>query len=194
MPVKYVGTIELNRVPSDFFSETEVRRPAQTGLTRQNVAFCTGNIVRGIDYSNDPMLAARNFSCSSSPQPSTHSADLDTQLSRLGHINHHSLPINRPAAGCPVISTLRDGAGQHLNTVGPNVRATTSRSSLIASTSPVSVTFRAQSDRPDRFSVPQPASADSKAGPLPIKYVKLPVEGFRERANSDKFKVRASLL
>ena len=52
-PVKWVGTITLTAAPADYFAEVE------------NVAFCTGNIVRGIDYSNDPMLSARNFSCPS---------------------------------------------------------------------------------------------------------------------------------
>ena len=151
VPVKYVGTIELNRNPADFFSETEVRRAALTALTRQNVAFCTGN-VRSSQRRRCTDASIRSFAASITatirccpPAISAvrrvlstvaHSADLDTQLSRLGHINHGQLPIKRSAKGCPVISTLRDGAGQHLNTVGPNVRATKSRSSLIAAVLP----------------------------------------------------------
>ena len=46
----------------------------------------------------------------------------------------------------------------------------------------------ARADLVDRFSTPQPASADQKDGPLPLKYVKLPVSGLRERTNSDKFR------
>ena len=58
VPVKWVGTMTLNRNPTNYFSETE------------QVAYCTSNIVPGIDYSNDPMLQLRNFSY------------FDTQLSR----------------------------------------------------------------------------------------------------------------
>jgi len=108
-PVKWVGTITLTNTPSDYFSEVE------------NVAFCTGNIVRGIDYSNDPMLAARNFSY------------LDTQLSRLGTTNHHQFPIN--AARCPVISTMRDGVAQQKITIGPNYYPSAQIVALLALTS-----------------------------------------------------------
>jgi len=81
-PVKNIGTMELNRNVTDYFSETE------------QVAFCTSHIVPGIDYSNDPMLQARNFSY------------LDTQLSRVGR-NFRQLPINKPV--CPYMNLLRDG-------------------------------------------------------------------------------------
>ena len=53
---------------------------------------------RGIDFTDDPLLQARNFSY------------LDTQLTRLGGPNFDQLPINRPHS--PVNTTQRDGFGQ----------------------------------------------------------------------------------
>lgn len=85
VPVRYVGTLELNANPDNYFAQTE------------QVAFCTSHIVPGIDYSDDPLLQGRNFSY------------FDTQLSRLG-INWQDLPINRPV--CPVMNNNRDGQGQ----------------------------------------------------------------------------------
>jgi catalase len=50
VPIQYIGKMTLNRNPDEFFTETE------------QVAFCTQNVVPGIDFSDDPMLLARNFS------------------------------------------------------------------------------------------------------------------------------------
>jgi len=55
-------------------------------------------VPRGIDFTDDPLLQARNFSY------------LDTQLSRLGGPNFDQLPINRSRS--PVNSNHRDGFGQ----------------------------------------------------------------------------------
>ncbi|BGP19370.1 hypothetical protein JCM10213_000998 [Rhodosporidiobolus nylandii] len=93
-PIKWVGEMTLNRNPTNYFAETE------------QVAFCTSNIVPGMDYSNDPMLQLRNFSYH------------DTQISRLGGVNFPSLPINRSV--CPFISTIRDGQHQHRIPAGPH--------------------------------------------------------------------------
>jgi catalase len=60
VPVRPVGRLVLDRNPDNFFAETE------------QVAFHTANVVPGIDFTNDPLLQARNFSY------------LDTQLLRLG--------------------------------------------------------------------------------------------------------------
>jgi catalase len=54
-----------------------------------------GNIVPGIDFSNDPLLQGRLFSYT------------DTQLIRLGGPNFHEIPINRPVA--PLHNNQRDG-------------------------------------------------------------------------------------
>lgn len=46
VPVRLVGRLVLDRVVDNFFAETE------------QVAFCTQNIVRGIDHSEDPLLGS----------------------------------------------------------------------------------------------------------------------------------------
>ncbi len=86
VPVRPVGRLTLNRNPDNFFAETE------------QVAFHTANVVPGIDFTNDPLLQARNFSY------------LDTQLIRLGGPNFSQLPVNRPVA--EVSTNQRDGFGQ----------------------------------------------------------------------------------
>ena len=77
IPVRIVGRLVLNRCVDNFFAETE------------QVAFHTGNIVPGIDFSNDPLLQGRNFSY------------LDTQLKRLGGPNFTHLPVNAPQMSVP---------------------------------------------------------------------------------------------
>ncbi|WP_029111729.1 catalase [Mycobacterium sp. URHB0044] len=86
VPVQRIGKLSLNRNPTNFFAETE------------QVAFHTGNLVPGIEPTNDPLMQARLFSY------------LDTQLTRLGGPNFTQLPINRPH--CPVNDMLRDGMHQ----------------------------------------------------------------------------------
>ncbi|MGW2640508.1 catalase [Streptomyces sp. NPDC001348] len=86
VPVRPIGRMVLNRNPENFFAETE------------QVAFHTANVVPGIDFTNDPLLQARNFSY------------LDTQLIRLGGPNFTQIPVNRPVA--PVRNNHRDGYHQ----------------------------------------------------------------------------------
>jgi catalase len=86
VPVAFIGKLTLNRNPTNYFAETE------------QVAFHTGNLVPGIEPTNDPLMQARLFSY------------LDTQLTRLGGPNFTQLPINRPH--CPVNDMLRDGMHQ----------------------------------------------------------------------------------
>lgn len=94
VPVRIVGRMVLNKTVDNFFAETE------------QVAYCTQNIVPGIDFSNDPLLQLRNFSY------------LDTQLKRLGSPNFNSLPINAPK--CPVFHFQQDG---HMASINPKGRA-----------------------------------------------------------------------
>ena len=82
VPITPLGKMVLNRNPDNYFAETE------------QVAFCPGHIVPGIDFSNDPLLQGRLFSYT------------DTQISRLGGPNFHELPINRPLA--PFHNSQRD--------------------------------------------------------------------------------------
>ncbi|KAL6824135.1 catalase-like domain-containing protein [Trichoderma camerunense] len=86
VPIRYIGELELNKNVDEFFTQTE------------QVAFCTGHVVPGIGFSDDPLLQGRNFSY------------FDTQLSRLG-TNWQELPINKPV--CPVMNFNRDGAMRH---------------------------------------------------------------------------------
>ncbi|MBB4101308.1 catalase [Sphingomonas kyeonggiensis] len=86
VPVRIIGRMVLDRNVDNFFAETE------------QVAFCPGNIVPGIDFSNDPLLQGRLFSY------------LDTQKSRLGTTNFHQIPVNAPR--CPMANFQRDGMMQ----------------------------------------------------------------------------------
>lgn len=83
LPVQPIGRLVLDRMPENFFAETE------------QVAFMTQNVPPGIDFSNDPLLQGRNFSY------------LDTQLKRLGSPNFTHLPINAPK--CPFHHFQQDG-------------------------------------------------------------------------------------
>ncbi|MDX5403214.1 MAG: catalase, partial [Rhodobacterales bacterium] len=94
VPLQTVGRLVLNRNVDNFFAETE------------QVAFCTQNIVPGVDFTNDPLLQGRNFSY------------LDTQLKRLGSPNFTHIPINAPR--CPMHHFQQDG---HMQTRGPSGRA-----------------------------------------------------------------------
>jgi catalase len=92
VPVRRVGRLVLDRCVDNFFAETE------------QVAFCTQNIVPGIDFTNDPLLQGRNFSY------------LDTQLKRLGGPNFTQLPINAPK--CPFAHFQQDGHMAMMNPKG----------------------------------------------------------------------------
>ncbi len=72
----------LNRIPSNFFLETE------------QAAFAPSNLISGIEPSEDRLLQGRLF------------AYADTQLHRVG-VNQFQLPINRPLA--PVNNYNQDG-------------------------------------------------------------------------------------
>jgi catalase len=93
VPIRHVGRLVLDRCVDNFFAETE------------QVAFCTQNIVPGIDFTNDPLLQGRNFSY------------LDTQLKRLGSPNFTYLPINAPK--CPFHTLQQDG---HMAMANPKGR------------------------------------------------------------------------
>ena len=94
VPVQIIGTMTLDNNVENFFAETE------------QVAFCTQNIVNGIDFTNDPLLQGRNFSY------------LDTQTKRLGGPNFTHIPINAPR--CPMHHFQQDG---HMAMHNPKGRA-----------------------------------------------------------------------
>ncbi|KAK5990150.1 Catalase-3 [Cladobotryum mycophilum] len=86
-PLHPLGILKLDANPSNYFAETE------------QVMFQPGHIVRGIDFTEDPLLQGRIFSY------------LDTQINRHGGPNFEQLPINRPVV--PIHNNNRDGAGQN---------------------------------------------------------------------------------
>ncbi|RAK58320.1 catalase HPII [Phenylobacterium hankyongense] len=102
VPIQVVGRMVLDRNPDNFFAETE------------QAAFLPTNMPPGIDASEDPLLQGRLFSYQ------------DTQLSRLGSVNFHQLPINQ-AKGCPFQNMQRDG---HMQMQIPKGRANYEPNSL----------------------------------------------------------------
>ncbi len=86
VPVEIIGKMTLNKNVDNFFAETE------------QVAFHPGNIVSGIDFTNDPLLQGRLFSYT------------DTHLHRLGTANFTQLPINKPLQ--TAYNNQRDGLMQ----------------------------------------------------------------------------------
>src|SRR3954451_20525173 len=81
-PLRKVGTMTLDRMPVDNFTENE------------QIAFGTGVLVDGLDFSDDKMLVGRTFSYS------------DTQRYRVGP-NYLQLPVNQAKAR--VATNQRDG-------------------------------------------------------------------------------------
>jgi len=82
-PLRHVGRMVLDRKPASFFVESE------------QIAFGTGVLVDGLDFSDDKMLVGRTFSSS------------DTQRYRVGP-NYLQLPVNQPKNG-RVRTNQRDG-------------------------------------------------------------------------------------
>jgi catalase len=83
-PLRPVGRMVLDRVPDNFFADTE------------QAAFGTGVLVDGIDFSDDKMLQGRTLSYS------------DTQRYRVGP-NYLQLPINAPHPQVKAHTNQRDG-------------------------------------------------------------------------------------
>jgi len=83
IPVQIIGKMTLNRNIQNYFTESE------------QVAFNPGNVVPGIDFSNDPVLQGRLM------------AYRETQQHRLGSANYDELPINRSL--CPFHNNTRRG-------------------------------------------------------------------------------------
>jgi catalase len=82
-PLKAVGRMVLDRAPENIFAENE------------QIAFGTGVLVDGLDFSDDKMLVGRTFSYS------------DTQRYRVGP-NYLQLPVNQ-AKHATVRTNQRDG-------------------------------------------------------------------------------------
>jgi len=89
-PLIEVGELELNRNPENYFAEVE------------QSAFAPTNIVPGIGFSPDKMLAGRLFSYG------------DAQRYRLG-VNHWQIPVNYPKNAKNFHPYHRDGAMRIFN-------------------------------------------------------------------------------
>lgn len=87
IPAEIIGKMTLNRNVDNEFAELE------------QAAFNPGNIVPGIDFSNDPVLQGRLLAYRSA------------QYHRLGSKNYDQLPINRPL--CPFHNNQRKGYMQY---------------------------------------------------------------------------------
>ena len=83
VPVQRIGKLTLNRNPDNFFAETE------------QIAFHLGNIVPGIDFTNDPLLQGRLFSY------------IDTQLIASTARTSTRFPSTARSARC--FNNQRDG-------------------------------------------------------------------------------------
>ncbi len=84
-PLHHIGRMVLDRNATNFFAENE------------QIAFGTGVLVDGLDFSDDKMLVGRTFSYS------------DTQRHRVGP-NYLQLPVNQPkGVANPVATNQRDG-------------------------------------------------------------------------------------
>ncbi len=92
-PPRPVGRMVLDRNAQNFFAENE------------QIAFGTGVLVDGLDFSDDKMLVGRTFSYS------------DTQRHRVGP-NYLQLPVNSPKA--PVATNQRDGQMAYLVDTAPD--------------------------------------------------------------------------
>ncbi|MCS1350461.1 catalase [Mechercharimyces sp. CAU 1602] len=92
-PFLPVGKMTLNKNPDNYFAEVE------------QVAFGTGVLVDGLEFSDDKMLQGRTFSYS------------DTQRYRVGP-NYTQLPVNRPKKH--VSTNLRDGQMTYYVDQGPD--------------------------------------------------------------------------
>jgi catalase len=94
-PLRTVGRMVLDRNPENFYVEAE------------QIAFGTGVLVDGLDFSDDKMLVGRTFSYS------------DTQRYRVGP-NYLQLPVNAPQEA-KVATNQRDGAmAYYVDNTGEN--------------------------------------------------------------------------
>jgi catalase len=94
-PLQAVGRMVLNRAPQNVYAENE------------QIAFGTGVLVDGLDFSDDKMLVGRTFSYS------------DTQRHRVGP-NYLQLPVNSPK-NATVHTNQRDGQmAFYVDTAGEN--------------------------------------------------------------------------
>ncbi len=84
VPLRPVGRLVLDRVVDNFFAETE------------QVAFCTQNVVPGIDFTNDPLLQGRNFSYLDTQLQAARQPELHVPAGQRAEVPDGPLPTGRP--------------------------------------------------------------------------------------------------
>ncbi len=94
-PLRPVGRLVLDRNVKNFFAENE------------QIAFGTGVLVDGLDFSDDKMLVGRTFSYS------------DTQRYRVGP-NYLQLPVNQPKNGPPATNQRDSQMAYYVDQTGQN--------------------------------------------------------------------------
>ncbi len=94
-PLKPIGRMVLDRTTKNFFAENE------------QIAFGTGVLVDGLDFSDDKMLVGRTFSYS------------DTQRYRVGP-NYLQLPVNQPKNGTPATNQRDSQMAYYVDETGEN--------------------------------------------------------------------------
>jgi catalase len=94
-PVRPIGRMVLDRNAENFFAENE------------QIAFGTGVLVDGLDFSDDKMLVGRTFSYS------------DTQRYRVGP-NYLQLPVNQPKNGPPATNQRDSQMAYYVDQTGEN--------------------------------------------------------------------------
>ena len=94
-PLRKIGRMVLNRTVDNFFAENE------------QIAFGTGVLVDGLDFSDDKMLVGRTFSYS------------DTQRYRVGP-NYLQLPVNQPRNGRPATNQRDSQMAYYVDDTGQN--------------------------------------------------------------------------
>jgi catalase len=94
-PLTPIGKMVLNRTTKNVFAENE------------QIAFGTGVLVDGLDFSDDKMLVGRTFSYS------------DTQRYRVGP-NYLQLPVNQPKNGPPATNQRDSQMAYYVDQTGEN--------------------------------------------------------------------------
>ena len=94
-PLQPIGRMVLDRTAKNFFAENE------------QIAFGTGVLVDGLDFSDDKMLVGRTFSYS------------DTQRYRVGP-NYLQLPVNQPKNGTPATNQRDSQMAYYVDETGEN--------------------------------------------------------------------------
>ena len=84
VPIRRVGRLVLDRCVDNFFAETE------------QVAFCTNNIVPGVDFSNDPLAARPQLFLPRHPGEASRRTELHPHSGQCAEVPVPQFPAGRP--------------------------------------------------------------------------------------------------